>query len=505
MPTLEELGQKVKAKYPQYANVPDAELGAKVKAKYPDAYKDFTESQKTSVSQKAKERLASMIAGPAKAQFEKAQTSATQDIKRNITTAVGETAAMAPFAIAAPFTAGTSLGVGAAIMGGAGLVGGALREGIEAIGGKKQSLQDLALTLGVDTAFGAGGEALGRGLSLGKTLLPKLLERAAVRSDLGKVLVEKQYAGIRSQLDQIVGKRLVDVEAPLRSAYRDLEKLPLGKGAFGEQFTGLTAEGEETATNIGASMRAKGEAAKLGQQIGKAKARQVRLENVQSGVTAASGISQRGRELIKEMESRLEIVNGKIASRQPLDALIEIKGNLSQKAYKEFNVRERPIFRDLAGQLDQTIKRELAGNPEAAALYEAANEKGRTLFATTAVKTMAEKFIYSYGGRLAGFSAVGAGAGYYYGGRTPLAAATGAAAGAGLSVGVPKLATLILQQTAAHPQAMAKLNQAVEFALKGDTRSEREMAERAFVMAGVRETIKEYFKQPTEPELPIGP
>jgi hypothetical protein len=45
MPTLEDLGQKVKAKYPgQYDDLPDADLGAKVKAKFPGAYDDFTPS-----------------------------------------------------------------------------------------------------------------------------------------------------------------------------------------------------------------------------------------------------------------------------------------------------------------------------------------------------------------------------------------------------------------------------------------------------------------------------
>lgn len=44
MPSLSDLGQKVKAKYPQYANIDDAELGRKVKAKYPGAYQEFTDT-----------------------------------------------------------------------------------------------------------------------------------------------------------------------------------------------------------------------------------------------------------------------------------------------------------------------------------------------------------------------------------------------------------------------------------------------------------------------------
>ena len=41
--TVADLGKKVKAKYPEYANLPDEEVGRKVKAKYPGAYDGFTD------------------------------------------------------------------------------------------------------------------------------------------------------------------------------------------------------------------------------------------------------------------------------------------------------------------------------------------------------------------------------------------------------------------------------------------------------------------------------
>lgn len=44
MATVEDLGKKVKAKYPgQYDDLPDIEVGQKVKAKFPDSYGDFTD------------------------------------------------------------------------------------------------------------------------------------------------------------------------------------------------------------------------------------------------------------------------------------------------------------------------------------------------------------------------------------------------------------------------------------------------------------------------------
>lgn len=49
MPTVEDLGRKVKAKYPgAYDDLPDADVGVRVKGKYPGAYDDFTDIQKQS-------------------------------------------------------------------------------------------------------------------------------------------------------------------------------------------------------------------------------------------------------------------------------------------------------------------------------------------------------------------------------------------------------------------------------------------------------------------------
>ncbi len=43
MSTIIDLGKKVKAKYPQYADMSDEEVGKKAKARYPAAYMDFTD------------------------------------------------------------------------------------------------------------------------------------------------------------------------------------------------------------------------------------------------------------------------------------------------------------------------------------------------------------------------------------------------------------------------------------------------------------------------------
>ena len=52
MPTVIDLGQKVKTKYPEYADMSDLEVGKKVKAKYPE-YSDFSDVEETKAPEKS--------------------------------------------------------------------------------------------------------------------------------------------------------------------------------------------------------------------------------------------------------------------------------------------------------------------------------------------------------------------------------------------------------------------------------------------------------------------
>lgn len=53
MPTIQELGQKTKAKYPQYADMSDLEVGKRVKEKYPTQYADFADVSSAPKEQKS--------------------------------------------------------------------------------------------------------------------------------------------------------------------------------------------------------------------------------------------------------------------------------------------------------------------------------------------------------------------------------------------------------------------------------------------------------------------
>lgn len=422
------------------------------------------------VSETASGHLASMQSGPAKAQFEQAQASATQDIKNLTSRAVGEAAAMAPFAAAAPLTGGTSLPLGAAIMGGAGLLGGLAREGVKSVMGSSEvpKGKELALALGVDTAAGVGGEMLGRGLMLGKTLLPKILTRVAVRSEAGKAAVQTEFTNLRNELYQEInnaaipkaapnavipfgqtqtGSVFVDVERPLREAYAKIAQLPRAKGSFLGGETKLTPEAGQ---------------------------------------------------IIRDIENDLHLQVG-IGQLQPLDGLVRAKGNFQQKVFESttLNTEEREVFQKLAADLHDIIKNETkALGPQVAALYDRVNELGITLNKATVAKTIAEKFVNTYTGRAAIGASVGGSEGYRRGG--PGTAAIGAAVGAGAGLATPRLAALILQQTMAHPKAAQMMSRALDLAINGKNYNAKEVAGRAFTMAGVRETLKDAMRQTPE-------
>ena len=404
--------------------------------------------------------------------YNKAQASATQDIKNAYGRAAGETAAMVPFAIAAPFTEGASLPAGVAIMGTAGLASGLAREGTKkAIGSSEVPKgKDLAFALGADALFGIAAEGTGRALMLGKTLLPKILQRASARSELGKRALLDDFTNTRNALYESINKAaipgaapeavarmgetqsgsvFVDVERPMREAYEKIAKLPKAKGAFLGGETKLTPEAGE---------------------------------------------------IIREIEKDLHLQVG-IGQMQPLDGLVRAKGNFQQRVYnsRTLNDEERKIFYKLAEDLHDVIRTETKSlGPETAALYKKVNDLGITLNKATVANTIAERFINTYAGRAAMGVAIGGSEGYRRGGAG--GAAIGAAAGAGASVAVPGLAAVILQQTIKHPEAAKILSRALDLAINGKDGLAKDVAARAFAVAGVRETIKEAIKQ--QPEQP---
>ena len=460
MPTLDELGQKVKAKYPgTYDDVSDRELGQKVKEKYPDAYSDFSGFSKpkgqTAAQRESKRRIANIGVEQAAADQKQGDINAK-------TKFAGQMAEALPFAAAAPFTGGMALLPALGTMAAAGAAGGALREGIKATGGSNEipkSMGDLALTLGIDAATGAAGEGLGRGIgAVGKTLLPKLIVRSAAKAAQGRALLEDAFVQTRNKLYQTLQGATgvapkIDIEPALQTAYDSLAHLPRAGGQFGQRFGGMTPAGKE---------------------------------------------------IVSAIESDLLLTGGSVANMQPLDGIIRAKSSLQRAAWQEsgLSVEEKNTFKSLANDLDKEIKKGLVqAGPEAQTLYQKSQdlmilERKRDLatdFAETAIRRL--------GGKAVVGGLVGGGAGYEKGGigGAIKGAAAGAAVGAAAAA-TPRLSSLVLEQAMSHPEAVKILGKALDFAVKGEKGRASELALRAFVVAGARNTIKEAIRQnPDQP------
>jgi len=132
MATLNDLGKKVKAKYPgQYEGLSDLEVGRRVRAKYPDAYTDFGGADTSRVMVSAHER------GKPQRKPQPGETTPLSGYQR-ATNAI-------------PYVTG---GIGSFLGGGAGATVGALGGPAGAVAGRH-----IGSALGADVA-GQGGEAI---------------------------------------------------------------------------------------------------------------------------------------------------------------------------------------------------------------------------------------------------------------------------------------------------------------------------------------------------------
>lgn len=482
MPTLDELGQKVKAKYPQYKDVPDAELGAKVKAKYPDAYKDFSGTgstfDKIPVATKAKAHLASMASGPARAQYEQSQASATQDIRNKVSGVVGDVAAAAPFALAAPLTGGMSMLGTTAVMGGLGVLGGAMREAVKDIGGSTEvpkTPQDMAKTLGIDFFTGAIAEPTGylagkAAKGLGKIFaeqIPQLVVRSAAKHEMGKALLDQAFDATRAEISNVAPGVHVDVTGSYLKFFDDVSSLPRGKGHLGTRLTQLSDKAQGIFSDVGKD---------------------------------------------------LKIAQGTTSALQPLDALIEMKGRINQIAHDVSTLtgREGPIFQRFAKNLDDDIRAGLKSvGPDAEALFNRANNilkvQKQQDVGLKVVELALKRGAYLsawggmagvVGGRKGGLEGMGKGflEGAFAGGTMGAVSALGPRMSSHI-LASQKIGPWVLERLGADPRSRAAFNKAVDFYMKGQTTDAGLQAARAFGIAGIRNDIKEALKQTSaEPE-----
>ena len=274
MPTVAELGQRVKAKHPgAYDDLPDEDLGRKVKAKFPGAYDDFadaapvsgTEAVLRGAAQGLTLKFGDELVGNAKALasapadwlYEKLNPQdpttspsygETYQKGRDENRAANKTAEAAhpwkyglsefagslPLAVAAPATLPAMVGLGAAA----------------GIGGSEATD---AGQLALDAGLGAGGGALGYGA--GKALqavAPRvagkagdLAERAAVRSTNADLTATRRAFLGNDAAAAKTGRFMLDEGFPLRSPSGIKDRAQAIQASLGPKFGALTQAAEQ--------------------------------------------------------------------------------------------------------------------------------------------------------------------------------------------------------------------------------------------------------------------
>lgn len=156
MPTVAELGQRVKAKYPgSYDDMPDDELGRRTKAKFPGAYDDFSDSA----------GVAPMAMTPQNNPL----TAAGNDLRNRLLGMLPGAGGLAGGLV------GAAGGIPGAVAGAA--VGGAAGEGArEALQGDQFSPVDIGREGALQGGYQAAGGLLAKGAG---ALAPQVMKRAA--------------------------------------------------------------------------------------------------------------------------------------------------------------------------------------------------------------------------------------------------------------------------------------------------------------------------------------
>ncbi len=380
-------------------------------------------------------------------------------------------------------TGGLALGPALTLMGGVGLASSLAGTGIEEATGTHKSLKSRAVETAVDTALAPFGEGVGRGIGfVGKTLIPKLASETATQSTMGKALFENMYEETSQQLFSTVrqsvsktgavGNPTVNVGQPLTKFYQELENLPQGRGLFGRRFTPPTPKTAEVMGDVKEGLKAAAAKPKLEAGLTKAKELVEKTGFIKEGLQqeevmgaadwadklkSAIGSSQRAEALMAKLEAKLNTVNGQISTRQPLDALIEIKRSVQQFAYQEKTLGrlERPILKRLALGLDDSLRNAIAKTgpraQEAADLYNKTNKIVMLQIKADAATDVARFLI-----KRTVMGGVGGFVGHEVGGTK------GAEYGALAALAAPDISALVLGHIAAHPKAAVIMRGAVD-------------------------------------------
>lgn len=466
MSTVEDLGKKVKAKFPgQYDDLSDVDLGTKVKAKFPDAYKDFADKKTPlfGLSKVAAARKASIGVEQTKAGYEQDISAAKSKFVGDVAKTIPVAATLATGGLAAPLAFGAM-----ALAGGA---SGVYEETAKlALGAEDAatSPKQLARRLGVDAALSAGaqgaGTIAGKLLSVaGKSVLEPMVARAAAKADTGKTILGTYGGKLLNQL------RSADAAAgaPKISIQRELDDL--------EASVALRKTGTSDAFN-----------------------------SLWGGKTGGEGVLAPGEGGVAQKIHAWSMNDGTASG------LAEIKGELSQAAYKRPNLNheERTALKAFVEKLDQKLTNQfdkIGAKDTYAGYKETVNQLHRFNAASDVANLALRHMAWRAGYLVAGAGAVGGGGyGYQHGGvgGALAGAVAGATAITAASAAIQKGAPFLLEKMLADKTAAPLANRAINSMMTGDTKGAVAIMSRAAAQVGAKDLLASYFKDNAEKEAP---
>lgn len=416
-----------RAKDPALKDVPDAQLTAYIKDRFPDLATSLpsTQAARTPFQKQAASR---------KLGIDVEQNAATMqdEIGTAKGKALGDIAQGVGLGAATLATGGLAAGPAIAGMAGAGLGTAIAKETIKDLAGSTdipKSPKALAGRLGLETALSAGGEAgtraIGQGLKyIGKEIFPSLVMRSAAKAEAGQQALVRAQQDSFSQLRQFVrdkGTPVVDIGDDIVKMFDAIKQRATGSSqAFKEATKPVFAKLWKAAEGTGGSLE-----------------------------------------------------------KQPLDALMEIKTDLSHIAYKVkgMNTDEMVALRNLADGVDRKIVSSLneIGGPAARKVYSNFKAFTEQIKTDSAALDVAETGLKKFLGKAAGY--------------VP-----------GVDAGIDSLirgkaAPWALEHMFSNPKTAGLIKDAFAMVSRGDSRGAQRAFEAAINTSGVGTALKDFLKK----------
>jgi hypothetical protein len=275
------------------------------------------------------------------------------------------------------FTGGAAAPLAMGLMGAAGVGAEALDQTIKAGFGSTElpgSAREMVNRFGLEGALSAAGEggarAIGQGLKyLGSEALPSLAMRSAAKAQEGQNILKRYQSDAFGKLREFVQSKgtTIHVASPDGLSTVPIQKAPaIDIGSALDDFYGA-----------------------IGKRV--------------------TGESAAFKEAIKPVQAKLAMAGGGTLSKQPLDALMEIKTDLSAITYKAagkgMNTEEFTALENLTKAVDAKISGELAkqGGPAARNLWKQYKDFSHQVLKDSGTMEMAETGLKKFLGKAAGY------------------------------------------------------------------------------------------------------